>query len=169
MSQDYNMNYINNSDQRYSDVDVLSTQGRIGRKRYFVYSTILPVLIFWAIATVAALVSYLPFASNSAFYGIMGLGIIATVWMMVHLTIQRCHDFNKSNSMAILAIVPFANVIFSLIPGTNGLNSYGEVPKPATWLFKFSFYAMIFFLLGIAIYAFTQLPISQFINNLIAY
>lgn len=169
MSQDYNMNYINNSDQRYSDVDVLSTQGRIGRKRYFVYSTILPVLIFWAIATVAALASYLPFASNSVFYGIMGLGIIAAVWMMVHLTIQRCHDFNKSSSMAILAIVPFANVIFSLIPGTNGLNSYGEVPNPATWLFKISFYALILVLLGIAIYAFTQLPISQFINNLIAY
>ena len=165
MSQDYNMNYTNDSIQRYSDVDVVSTQGRIGRKRYFVYSTILPALVFWAFATIGALVSYMPFASGSLFYGVIGIAIIAAVWMMVRLTIQRCHDFNQGKLLALLAVIPFANIVFALIPGTNGLNSYGEVPKPASWIFKLSFYALVLLLAGLAIFALTQLPMSELISQ----
>ncbi|MEH6455421.1 MAG: DUF805 domain-containing protein [Cocleimonas sp.] len=163
------MNYNNNSIQRYSDVDVLSTQGRIGRKRYFVYSIVLPILIFWAIATVAALVSYLPFASNAIFYAILGIGAVSSMCMMVYLTIQRCHDLNKSAVLAILALIPFANIVFALIPGTNGLNSYGEVPVPATRGFKISFYALITVLIGLAIYAMLQLSNSEFFSNLLVF
>ena len=169
MSQDYYMNYTNDSIQRYSDVDVLSTQGRIGRKRYFVYSVVLPILIFWAIASVAALVSYLPVVSNAIFYAIMGIAIFATMFMMVHLTIQRCHDFNKSGAMAVLALIPLANIAFALIPGTNGLNSYGEVPKPSNWIFKTSFYALIALLIGFAVFAGFQLTDSQFISQLLVF
>lgn len=169
MSQDYsNMNFTNNTRQRYSDVDVISTQGRIGRKRYFVYSMILPALVFWAISTIAALISYLPFANDSLFYAVIGIAILAAAWMMVHLTIQRCHDFNKGNSLALLAVIPFANLVFALIPGTNGLNSYGEVPKPASWLFKASFYALIAFLVGLAIYALTQFQIIETVSQMLS-
>ena len=174
MSQDYNMNYTNDSIQRYSDVDVLSTQGRIGRKRYFVYSTIFPALVFWAIATIGALVSYLPMVNESLFYGILGVALFAAAWMLVHLTIQRCHDFNRGNSLAFLAVIPFANIVFALIPGTNGLNSYGEVPMPASWVFKVIFYALILLLVGLGIFALIQLPvvsetISQIVNSVIAF
>ncbi len=169
MSQDYNMNYVSDSIQRYSDVDILSTQGRIGRKRYFVYSTVIPALVFWAIASVAGLVSYLPFTTTAIFYAIMGIAIIATMLMMVRLTIQRCHDFNKNSSVAVLALIPFANIIFALIPGTNGLNSYGEVPKPANWLFKASFYGLITLLIALAVFAAIQLPNSPLISNLLSF
>ena len=168
MPQNYTMNYPIDSLQRYSDVDVLSTQGRIGRKRYFVYSLVLPILIFWAIATVAALASYLPGASTVIFYAIIGVAIFAMMFMLVHLTIQRCHDFNKSGAYAVLAVIPFANIIFALIPGTNGLNSYGEVALPATWLFKTSFYGLILLLIGLALFATIQLSDSLFISNLLA-
>ncbi len=169
MSQDYYMNNTTVSIQRYSDVDVLTTQGRIGGKRYFVYSNVLPVLIFWAISSIAALASYLPFASSAIFYAIMGIAIFGTMFMAVHLTIQRCHDFNKSGALAVLALIPFANIVFALIPGTNGLNSYGEVPKPTTKLFQFSFYALILLLIGLAVYAGIQLLNSPFIGNLLAF
>lgn len=169
MSQDYHMNYSKASTQRYSDVDVFSTQGRIGRKRYFVYSVVLPVLIFWAINTIAALASYVPFASNAIFYAIIGFGAVSSMYMMIHLTIQRCHDFNKSATLAVFALIPFANIVFALIPGTNGLNSYGEVPVPATIAFKTSFYALIAVLVGLAIYAMLQLSNTQFISNLLVF
>jgi len=169
MSQGYYMNYANDSIQRYSDVDALSTEGRIGRKRYFVYSIVLPILIFWAIATVAALASYLPIAGTAIFYAIIGIAVLAMMFMLVHLTIQRCHDFNKSGALAVLALIPFANIIFALIPGTNGLNSYGEVPVPATWLYKTSFYALIALLIGLAVFAMVQLANSHFISELLVF
>lgn len=169
MAQDYNMNYASDSIQRYSDVDVFSTQGRIGGKRYFVYSIILPILIFWAIATVAAIASYLPVVSTTIFYAIIGIAILATMFMLFHLTIQRCHDFNKSGALAILAIIPFANIIFALIPGTNGLNSYGEVPVPATWKFKMTFYALVALLIGTGIFVAYKASTSQFISELLVF
>ncbi len=169
MSQDYYMNFSYNSIQRYSDVDVLSTQGRIGRKRYFVYSLVLPILVFWGIASVAALASFLPIENTTIFSVIIGIAIFAAIFMQVHLTIQRCHDFNKSRALAVLAVIPLANIVFALIPGTNGLNSYGEVPVPATRLFKTSFYALILLLIGLAVFAAIQLPNSEFISNLLAF
>lgn len=169
MSKDHYMNFSYNSIQRYSDVDVLSTQGRIGRKRYFVYSLVLPILVFWSIASVAALVSFLPIENTGIFSVIIGIAIFAAIFMQVHLTIQRCHDFNKGRALAVLAVIPLANIIFALIPGTNGLNSYGEVPVPSTWLFKTSFYALILLLIGLAVYAATLLPNSPFISNLLAF
>lgn len=156
------MNYAYNSTQRYSDVDVLSTEGRIGRKRYFLYSTILPLLVFWAISAIAALATYLPVANDLMFYSIMGVAACAAIYMMVYLTIQRCHDFNRSGAWAVFALIPFANIIFSLIRGTNGLNSYGEVPIPATWFFKTLFYALIVGLIALVAYVVTtQLPQLQ--------
>ncbi len=99
------MNFSYNSIQRYSDVDVLSTQGRIGRKRYFVYSLVLPILVFWGIASVAALASFLPIENTTIFSVIIGIAIFAAIFMQVHLTIQRCHDFNKSRALAVLAVI----------------------------------------------------------------
>jgi len=134
------MNLTNDSLQRYSDVDIFSTDGRLGQKRYFVYSIVIPFLVFWSVAAIAGMASYLPIANNVLFYTVLSFGVIAMLLMTMRLTIQRCHDFNKSGLLAVFALIPFANVIFALIPGSNGLNQYGEVPKPANWFFKTSFY-----------------------------
>ena len=58
MSQDYPMNFTSNTTQRYSDVDIFSTQGRIGQKRYFVYSIVIPFILFWAITPIAGFTSF---------------------------------------------------------------------------------------------------------------
>ena len=152
MSQVYDLNYTNDSIQRYSDVDIFSTQGRMGRKHYFVFSIVLPLIAFWGIYSLAGFAKYLPIASNMIFNGLIAIAIFATIVSMVYLTIQRCHDFNKSSALALLAVIPFANIIFAMIPGTNGLNSYGEVPLPGNWFLKTAFYTLIALIIALAVY-----------------
>ncbi|MFW5427482.1 MAG: DUF805 domain-containing protein, partial [Methylophagaceae bacterium] len=75
----------------------------------------------------------------------------------VRLTIQRCHDFNTNSGLAMLAIIPFANIIFALIPGDNGLNSYGEAPEPASTITKVMTNLLSALLIGLVTYATIQL------------
>ncbi len=168
MSQDYQMNITSNNLQRYSDVDIFSTQGRIGQKRYFVYSIVIPFILFWAITPIAGLASYLPIGSTTLFYSVLGIAILAMLLMTVRLTIQRCHDFNKSGALAILALIPLANIIFALIPGTNGLNQYGEVPKPANWVFKTFFYLILALVLVAIAFTVVNLVNGNFLTELLS-
>jgi uncharacterized membrane protein YhaH (DUF805 family) len=66
------------------------------------------------------------------------------------LTIQRCHDFNTSGWLALLMVVPLANLIFFFIPGSDGPNRFGAPTPPnsvgvliAAWLIP------VFFVVGI--------------------
>ena len=125
-------NSIQNNQQRYSTVDIFSTEGRIGRQTYFVYSIILPALLLLVSGSIAGIVSQIGSTPSLVPYALLAISIIALLLLVVRLTIQRCHDFNASGGFALLALIPFANIIFALIPGNNGLNSYGEAPEPAS-------------------------------------
>ena len=85
----------------------------------------------------------------------------------MRLTIQRCHDFNKSGWLAVLAIIPFANIVFALIPGTNGLNQYGEVPEPADKLTNVLFYILIAGSLALITFLVYQLLNGEFLHAVI--
>jgi hypothetical protein len=50
--------------------------------------------------------------------------------MQIMLTIQRCHDFNTSGWLSVLALIPFVGLIFYFIPGTDGPNRWGNPTKP---------------------------------------
>jgi uncharacterized membrane protein YhaH (DUF805 family) len=149
-----NMN--NNDQQRYSVVDIFSTEGRIGRQSYFVTSVVLPITLFWVLASVAGLVSKLGGVASMVSYALLAFSVIAVLFLVVRLTIQRCHDFNANSGLALLALIPFANIIFSLIPGDNGLNSYGEAPEPASTLVKVATKLIGALFVGIAAYAAVQ-------------
>ena len=130
-------NYIlQNNQERYSVVDIFSTEGRVGRQTYFVYSVILPLALFLVLGSIAGLVSKLGSIATMLSYGLLALSTIAILLVVVRLTIQRCHDFNASGWLAVFAMIPFANIVFALIPGNNGLNSYGESPEPASLTIK---------------------------------
>lgn len=118
--------------QRYSEVDLFSLDGRIGRKLYFFYSVIVPFIFFWIFASVAGIIAKLGSEASIISYALLGLAIAVVTFMVMRLTIQRCHDFNSSGWLAMLALIPFSNFIFALIPGDNGLNRYGEIPEPAS-------------------------------------
>ena len=120
--------------QRYSEVDIFSTQGRIGSKTYFIYSIVIPFIFFSIISSIAGALTHLGSTTTLVSYAFLALATVAVLFILVRLTIQRCHDFNSSSWYSVFAIIPFANIIFALIPGDNGLNQYGEVPKPASVL-----------------------------------
>lgn len=125
----YGNNLQHTNQQRYSVVDVFSTDGRIGRQTYFVYSIILPFALLLVLGSIAGLISKLGSAANTLSYALLAVSVIAVLMMVVRLTIQRCHDFNASGWLSVFAMIPFANIVFALIPGNNGLNSFGEAPE----------------------------------------
>lgn len=142
--------------QRYSAVNIFSTEGRIGRQRYFVYSIILPFALFLVLASIVGFISKLGSAATLVSYALLAASLVAVLLLVVRLTIQRCHDFNASSGFALLALIPFANIIFALIPGNNGLNSYGEAPKPATTLIKVSAKLLSILIISIVTYTVVQ-------------
>lgn len=143
--------------QRYSVVDVLSTNGRIGRQAYFVSSIIFPLALFWILATIAGVVSKLGVVASTLSYALLTVSALAVLLIVVRLTIQRCHDFNASGWISWFAIIPFANVIFAMIPGNNGLNSYGEAPEPPSTLVKVATKILAAILLAVTAYSAMQL------------
>ena len=145
-----------NNQQRYSAVDIFSTEGRIGRQSYFVYSIILPIALFLVLASIAGFISKLGNAATLVSYALLAVSLITVLLLVVRLTIQRCHDFNTNSGLALLAMIPFANIIFALIPGDNGLNSYGEAPEPASAFIKIAAKLLNTLLIGIAAYTAVQ-------------
>ena len=150
-------NSIKDNQQRYSSVDIFSTEGRIGRQAYFVYSVLLPVALFLILASIAGMVSKLGGIATQVSYALLALSVVAVLMLLVRLTIQRCHDFNVSNGFALFAMIPFANIIFSLIPGNNGLNSYGEAPEPVSTLIKIATQILSASLIAIIAYTIIQI------------
>jgi uncharacterized membrane protein YhaH (DUF805 family) len=114
---------------RFSEVDLLSTQGRIGRKLYFLYSSLIPLLILAMVLGAAGMLEKLNMIGTVAIYALLAFAIIFGLYSMIHLTIKRCQDFNANHWLAGLSIIPFANIIFSLFLGDSGLNQYGEAPQ----------------------------------------
>ena len=151
-----NMQFEEHMLQRYSEVDLFSTRGRIGRKRYFISSVIIPFIIFWSFASIAGLLTHLGSVASLISYAFLGLATIAMFFILVRLTIQRCHDLNKSAWLSVLALIPLANIIFALIPGTNGLNQYGEPPEPASAFIKIAFYGLITLIMSLFAVALLQ-------------
>lgn len=160
-----NMHFEANRHQRYSEVDIISTQGRIGQKRYFLASVIIPFITFWSFASIAGLISHLGSAASIISYAILALASIAMLFMLVRLTIQRCHDFNVNGWFSLLAIIPLANIIFALIPGTNGLNGYGETPEPDTYIIKIAFFGLLLLLISVVIAVAMQLIMNGNVND----
>ncbi len=160
-----NMQFNNHTLQRYSEVNIFSTDGRIGRRRYFLYSVLLPFGLFWSLASVAGILARLGSVATLASYAILSVAIVATFIVLVSLTIQRCHDFNRSGWFAILAIIPLANVIFALIPGANGLNQFGEVPEPASGFIHVLFYLLIAVLAALFAFVVYQLATNGVLLN----
>lgn len=156
-----NSNYMNmhfeDTQPRYSEVDIFSTQGRLGRKRYFLYSIVIPFVLFWSFASIAGILSHLGTVAGLAAYAFLGLATTAMFFILIQLTIQRCHDFNKSGWLSVFALIPLANLLFAVIPGNNGLNQYGEAPEPANGFIKVAFYALVALLIGVTVAVLVQL------------
>ena len=103
-------------------VRVFSISGRIGRARYIAYG--IGFYILFALVVVLA-----------AMLGVVGAVLTVVAWVAIvvigfMLTIQRCHDFNMSGWLSLVMLVPLANLIFLVIPGTDGPNRFGGPTPP---------------------------------------
>lgn len=136
---------------RYSRINLFSSEGRLGRGMYFLFSFILPATFFWLIAAIAGQLSQFNILNNALAYSLLALAIFAAVALLITLTIQRNHDFNQSGWLAILLIIfPPIIIFYWLIPGSNGINSYGEPAYPMPSLMKW-----LTPLIYLALFAFT--------------
>lgn len=104
-------------------VKVFSVSGRIGRARYIAYGIGFYILF-------GALAAGLSMALGAVGAALMMVGWVALVVIGFMLTIQRCHDFNMSGWLSLLMFVPLANLIFLIIPGTDGPNRFGGPTPP---------------------------------------
>jgi uncharacterized membrane protein YhaH (DUF805 family) len=118
------MEISSDSNDPPQEVKIFSVKGRMGRVRYIVNLMGFYLLVsVGAAALQAAGVSFLSLALGAAY-----------LVMLVMLTIQRCHDCDTTGWLSILIIIPVINFIFWFIPGTNGVNRWGNKTPPNSML-----------------------------------
>ena len=139
--------------EEFQPVKLFAVSGRIGRARYIVYSILVSfVLVLPAMALVAL--------SPGVGLAVLAVAYIATFVMSVMLTIQRSHDFNMTGWFSLLVFVPFANLVFWFVPGTDGPNRFGAKTQPnSTGVMVALWIVPVVFVIGIA--AAVALPAYQ--------
>lgn len=115
----------------YGQIRVFSTAGRLGRIRYIAYSMGFALLFYLVVLLSSGLFNVLLGTGAEA----IGLIVPAAAWiglMIISfmLTIQRCHDFNTSGWLSLLALIPLVVLVFWFIPGTKGVNRFGGQTPP---------------------------------------
>lgn len=129
--------------QEYQEVRMWSPSGRIGRLRYLAYSTGASLLA-GTIAVVAA-----------GALGDIGMIVAVVVYLAavvfsVIAGIKRSHDMDWSGWSILLAIIPFAGLIWVFKSGSPGANRFGAPPPPNTIGIKIlGFVLPVVFILGV--------------------
>ena len=120
----------------FGTIKVLSASGRIGRLRYISYSLGISILAMLTMRLlVVAIATSIPAGVvMPVVLGIVGLTYLGVIIVNVLLTIQRCHDFNVTGWLSLILLIPFAPLLFWVIPGTRGANDYGAQPPPNGWI-----------------------------------
>ena len=139
--------------EEFQPVKLFAVSGRIGRARYIVYSILVSfVLVLPAMALMAL--------SPGLGLAVLALAYVATFVISIMLTIQRSHDFNMTGWFSLLVFVPFANLLFWFVPGTDGPNRFGARTQPnSTGVMVALWIVPLVFVLGIA--AAVALPAYQ--------
>lgn len=114
--------------EEYGEVKILSASGRLGRVRYIAYSIGITMLVYVALGVLGMIIGFL--GAKFLVVPLMALGIAAVLILQFMLTIQRCHDFNASGWVSLVAFIPLAALVFWFVPGTPGSNRYGPPPPP---------------------------------------
>ncbi|MEJ2360533.1 MAG: DUF805 domain-containing protein [Gammaproteobacteria bacterium] len=117
----------------YAKIKWFSVKGRIGRIRYLAYTASVSVLSLLA-ATILSTVLVINLGSQGVQIGwLLMMAVYAFMFVYsIMLAIRRAHDFNVTGWLSLLTLLPLVNLIFLLIPGTQGANDYGAPPPPNT-------------------------------------
>ena len=137
-------------DESTTKAKIFSASGRLNRVRYMAYSTGMSILVMAAAGAITV-----GLARISPLLGMVGEALLMVAYiyiliLQITLAMQRCHDFNASGWLALFVIVPFAALLFWLIPGTAGENKYGAPNPPNTTLVVLGALVLpLFFVIGI--------------------
>lgn len=137
------MSTLHNSLTLNQELTALTRLSRLGRLRYFLYSSTIPQLAFVALFPLTLeshnILRPLSLILSNAlgmpfFWGIL-LGrhitaIIAYCAFLVFLTIRRLHDFEYGAWASIVLAFPIINLTLCFIPGSVDSNKFGAAPAP---------------------------------------
>lgn len=113
--------------EEYQPVKIFAVSGRIGRARYIAYTLGLWLVVAFAAGMAAALLGTIgAIFAMVAYVGMLVVGVM--------LTVQRAHDFDTTGWLALVILIPLVNLIFWIIPGTDGGNRFGAKTPPNTVL-----------------------------------
>ena len=129
---------VQNKSLAYFSVE--KNKGRIGRRLYFIFAILMPLIAFWMLAKISTQLTQSDIITSLFISWILALITISIIAMVVRLTIHRCHDFGVSRWYAVLSVIPFAPLIFVLIPGNSENNNFGDKPKAPASIVKDSFF-----------------------------
>jgi uncharacterized membrane protein YhaH (DUF805 family) len=130
------------SDDGFGDLKIFTSEGRIGRIRYLMYTMGIS-LVGMLLAGLMMIIPVVgPFLTIAVYIAIFVISIF--------LTIQRSHDFNTTGWMSLVLLIPLVSLIFYFIPGTKSSNTYGLQPPPNSKAIKITaFLLLAVFVIGI--------------------
>ncbi|MFP3518263.1 DUF805 domain-containing protein [Pseudomonas sp. SIMBA_077] len=139
-------------EEPFTPLDPLGFDGRIGRLRFLVWSTVLTLVCAVTALLIALAVNVSPTLGITCGATLL----IAYAFICLRMCAQRLHDLNWSAWMLLLYLIPMANLMLSLVmlfmPGTRSSNKYGAPPPPNSHSITVSAWIVIFFLgLGLCV------------------
>lgn len=111
--------------EEYQEIEMWSSNGRIGRLRYLAYS-------FGSLILAGFIAQILTRFMGAPGTIIAGLVSLATLAFCVLAAIKRSHDMDWSGWTVLVAWIPFVGLIWVFKGGTEGTNEYGAPPPPNT-------------------------------------
>jgi uncharacterized membrane protein YhaH (DUF805 family) len=134
-------------------LEILTSKGRLGRLRYFVYTLgtgMISIAILMAVVFLDP--AALPFIASVVF--------VVALLITIFLTIQRCHDFNMTGWFSLVLLL-IGSLIFYFIPGTKGSNKHGLQPPPNSNAIKITAFLLPTFFVVLGIVAVISIPAYQ--------
>ncbi|WKL56676.1 DUF805 domain-containing protein [Asticcacaulis sp. ZE23SCel15] len=119
---------------------LFSTEGRIRRRTYWLYSIALTVAylaIYFGVAVATGTLDTLASDTTSPILDVTeAILSIAMIWPSLCIQIKRWHDRDKSWVWIFINLIPIIGWIWSFVElgcldGTKGRNKYGNSPKGA--------------------------------------
>ena len=107
--------------------------GRSRRKEYWSF-VLFNIIVSIVLAGIDALLGTFSSASNIGL--LSGIYSLAVLIPTLALTVRRLHDTDRTGWWILIVLVPFIGwivlLVFALLDGTPGSNSYGPNPKGAS-------------------------------------
>ncbi|MDF2445098.1 MAG: hypothetical protein K0S46_334 [Moraxellaceae bacterium] len=157
--------YVPVTDATY-EPRIFSTDGRLGRLRYFVYSFIVQFVMAFLVGILAAVA--IPLLAGRDGASALALPLMVAIYVpiliaMLVMAKRRLNDMNQSGWLSLLMLVPLVNLIMALLllfwPGSAGSNNYG--PRPVKNSMTLIFFGVVLPLLLVGLLAAFAVPVYQ--------